>query len=491
MTQRSKKIFRIRLIIAFIILIVVVVAFGIYAGWFSKYHDISTQEELYAMEKGKSYRLTADIDLEGNYWTPKKVKAFDGNGHTIRNCTINEMYDPYVGTTTSSSYSTSTAFFSEVEYLENVTFENIIVMATDASKIAIVVAEGRRSSPFQRKSGGFKNIAIKGCSITGNAGYSGVNIGLLCARGYTDIIDECLIDNCTIRCNVTNGGNFKIGGLCGTCSYEIEITNNTIQNCNIEIISPDVYGILNVGGIVGHYSTTLQHGFSLSNCLAKNNTFKIEANSNSDRATRIGGIIGYSGEADGYNGGNIKTNGIVSQCASIGNTFEVAVANNYSLGGIVGRNDGQIENCLSDNNNFVATSNYSSVTANLGGLCGVSYNTIKNSISQNCEIRGTSGSGNEVNTAGFIGSSEASIAYCAVNNNVVSGGNSDIFTSKSNMVFNCYVRGRQIPSNINNIPILEDEWNSILTKLALDTTIWGQVLGGDLQLKGVGNQNKI
>lgn len=88
-----------------------------------------------------------------------------------------------------------------------------------------------------------------------------------------------------------------------------------------------------------------------------------------------------------------------------------------------------------------------------------------------------------MHTCGLTGVCGASVSYCAVRNNFISGAGADIFMSQSNMIFFCYAYGDHV-SNLNEIEILSDEeWMKIIDSLSLDKMIWEQVASGDLVLK--------
>lgn len=88
------------------------------------YYEISTVEELYAMESDKNYQLTCDIDLKEREWYPLGVRGFNGNGFTISNCYIGEIYKIQHGIAV-NDYSVYMGFFGRVDKLENVVFDNI------------------------------------------------------------------------------------------------------------------------------------------------------------------------------------------------------------------------------------------------------------------------------------------------------------------------------------------------------------------------------
>lgn len=441
---------------------------------------VSTAEDLFSMKKGGSYRLTNDIDLQNAVWTPLPIRAFNGNGFTIKNCQINGVYPP----STSESFTTYTAFFGQANTIKDVIFENISVTTTGAYRIAVVVGELNKSA---------KNVTVKDCTINGLVSAGDCKMGFLC--GYSDAnFSDCTVSNCTLNCSLTGSSSaytsayygFGFGGICGSLESLASVSNCATTYCDVTINISGSKMIANIGGIAGQAEGFAKRDdkLMLQGCSATNNEFHIETKNGSDRATRIGGIVGFNGNADLSEDSKKQTNSVVSKCKSFANTFEVDAEYNYSLGGIAGRNNGKLENNLSDTNSFHASSSHSSATAMLGGICGSStYGSIRSCIAQNCDLHGTSGAGDDIHTCGLAGDCGASISYCAVRNNSVSGAGSDAFMSESNMIFNCCIYA-EAASNVNDITICSDEeWMRIMSTLSLDQTIWEQVAGGDLNLK--------
>lgn len=415
-------------------------------GVLTNYKSINTVEELYAMNKNGSYRLNADLDLQNNFWIPKKIKSFDGNGHTIKNCMINEMVQ------------NDEAFFYGASKIQNVRFENITVTLTSAEDVAIVTTSASL----------IDNVQVVNSIIVGSTNVKNVNIGVLAsADTYLDSISNCTVDGCNIKCDINSNGRVVIGGINGANTLFGKGTHyydNTVKNCNFEINSSSKYANLFVGGMLG-LNDRSKMGELLERCISKDNIFNIDASGEDKSFTRVGGIIG----SNSYLGDSIHETGGISQCGSIGNEFDID-AKNSNVGGIAGRSDGQIVDCLGDNNSF-NVSGQNKITSNVGGICGISNQTIRSSIVQNSRIIGCYDTGDNILTGGLVGLSKASVAYCLVNNTSVYGTNSDIFSNECNTIFNSYVYKVSVSENVNSIPMLDD-FSKIMDVLSLDENVW-------------------
>ena len=88
---------------------------GLFGGN-ATYHEISSLEDLYAMESNKNYQLMCDLDLGEREWFPLSVHQFNGNGHTISNGIINS-------TISGSKY--RSGFFEDADKVVDVKFSNM------------------------------------------------------------------------------------------------------------------------------------------------------------------------------------------------------------------------------------------------------------------------------------------------------------------------------------------------------------------------------
>ena len=442
-----------------------------------KYKDVGTVDELYAMEEGKSYRLTANIDLQNRFWAPKSVKAFDGNGYGISNCMITEHVQIDLGT--HSAYNSNTAFFAQVSYLQDVFFDNVTVIVSTASQVAIVAA-------YPQAESWIRNVTVKNCSILGVGTSDITYLGIVCGRGSNlNSISNCLVEKCTIDCTLDCEYDAYVGGISGTCGEYTTVTNCTLLNSKIDVSSTDD-ATLNVGGIVGYNQASNTETELITDCLTQKSQFTVKSAAYASATTRVGGIVGYSAD-NVSNSGSISTRGVVARCASSNNTFDVSVQDNYTVGGIAGRSDGPIFNCLGDGNVFTAQSDNSTPAAYLGGICGLAYYTIRYCIVQQCNLHGTRGSGDKLSTAGLVARTDTSIASCAVGNTAVDGSKSDVFAEQNRLIFTSYVYGTNTTPNVNEVEVYKGEWNRIINALELDTQVW-TIVEGKLSLIAIGAQ---
>ena len=201
--------------------------------------------------KGKFFKLTANIDLGGNEWTPIGVKwncfegTFDGNGHTVSNFTITKPDESYLG-----------------------------LFGKNKGTIMNLGVEKAEINGYEFVGGvcGYNDgVKIQNCYNTGTVkgyNYVGGVCGFNCGTNYATI------ENCYNTGTVS--GTEEIGGVCGYNDY-----NGTIQNCyNTGAVS----GSKDIGGMCGNnnYSGTIK------NCY---NTGSVSGNGETSSA--IGGVCGY------------------------------------------------------------------------------------------------------------------------------------------------------------------------------------------------------
>lgn len=185
--------------------------------------------------------LTADIDLEGYEWVPLDGESlievvFDGQGHTIKNMTINYNTDRtvseganygcgFVGKVPASSYVT----------FQNITFEDAYITARERH-IGCVVGRNDGNSTFE-------NVTIKNFTVD----------------GWCDIIHD----------SEATGGypiTFRVGGIVGaTFAGYLDFTNCTVDGMLAS-------GFHNLAGILGCDNVTggSVTGYSFEGCHVEN-----------------------------------------------------------------------------------------------------------------------------------------------------------------------------------------------------------------------------
>jgi hypothetical protein len=467
MTQDQKT--RARLIaLAVLILLVLAGIGGIIAAVYYNviyYHEVSSVDELYAMQRKKNYILTCDLDLNGKEWDPLTVKNFNGNGHTIKNATINTtLHDEsgYIGII-STTYEKYGGFFSSVETLQNVVFENMsFTISMSTSWVGIAAGSCDSAS----------NITVKNSSLDVTMQASGY---FYCGGvvGKADEAENLTIENSSIVCRRNKSGNTYAGGVVGHI-YSIEDANLCQSNStDIKLSNATNYGSIIAGGIIGLKDSSLG---SVSQCSVQGGSIKV--NNSAEAATFVGGIAG-------------KSKCEILQCSAKNVTIEAETKSGYDIGGIVGVAEAKISNCLSDGNILSASVDTSgSYDILIGGLCATAASTISKSIAINNNLTATSSSSaKKLFVAGLSGHVGGSVANCAVNGNRISGDNKDVFSDSSDTIFNCVIgNGGTTTPNENEITVIADEsWNTIIQTLSLDPSIWKMDIYGNLSL----NKTKV
>ena len=218
---------------------------------------INTVDDLFVFEEsvnvggnnfaGKTVKLTADINLEGKEWTPigqtgaTQFKGiFDGQGHTIKNMTVNNP---------SESENVSSGFFGWIE--------------DHGEKIKI------------------QNVKFSNASVTGSH-YVGVVAGYVYGT-----INNCTVENSTViglEKNKDANGD-KVGGIVGYVGEDAFVDNNTVRNCSIT-------GNRDIGGIAGAIAKGVD---SFTQNAVSDTTLKYVTETNYESAGKIvSGRTGYT-----------------------------------------------------------------------------------------------------------------------------------------------------------------------------------------------------
>lgn len=181
--------------------------------------------------------------------------------------------------------------------------------------ISNLLTDGSEGGLFKYNKGTIKNlnIIISDEGITGNAGVSRTNAGIIL--------------NCTVKGNISSSSQYA-GGI---CAYN----SGYISQCKFAGSVESTYSGSNynyIGGICGYNNATI------------NNCF-VDAEISGEQF--IGGICGYN-----------KETGIIKNCAAIGD-----ITGTYRTGGICGQNENEITCCY-----FIGSVNGASSYA--GGIAG-------------------------------------------------------------------------------------------------------------------------
>lgn len=294
--------------------------------------EIATAEALAAINDNLSghYILTADIDLEGAEWTPigayapsgeseeeQEIPAvetaftgtFDGQGHTIRNLTINQPEGWAMGLFGCANNA----------QIDNFTLENASVDATLMS--ADVVGYAYCST--------VSGVTLTGGKVTAHAGEMSAEgmYGGIVGTGMGSMIENCSaqadialpdgtanagiiggglemtsVVGCTATGTVTAGNNcYGLGGISG-CGFAAEqFTDCTAGDVTITA-GDDCYWI---GGITGYAGGFADEGLGMpvtvfKNCAVKN--VSVTTGENADGVDDIVGAGFYNEEVAAANG---------------------------------------------------------------------------------------------------------------------------------------------------------------------------------------------
>ena len=218
--------------------------------------------------KGLYVKLTADIDLNNEEWTPigymgKAFKGnFDGGEFTVKNLKITK-------TTTNSAENNTIGFFGktlDTAVIKNLTIENVDI--TGSLYVGAIVGYG------------YTGKLIENCTVKGNITidawwYAGVIGG----NGYLALVNNCHVIGSEDGTSYIKGNNGSyIGGIWGFRGEG----DNQIINCTVSNLS--ITGVDRVGGIagIGHYGNTV------SGCGAE----AVTVTATDPEATTVGLIVG-------------------------------------------------------------------------------------------------------------------------------------------------------------------------------------------------------
>lgn len=289
---------------------------------------------------GKTIKLTTDITLTANPWTPIGTSAepfcgsFDGNNHTISGLVI-------------STSSNDQGLFG---YTLNADIKNIMIDSPTSTGTSSGYPAGILAGQFKANT---ETHDIENVHVTGTGTLTGIS-GVL---GYVDVSTaetSVTIDNCSSAVNLSGSG--WIGGLAGDIGTgtgttllitdchttgEVTSTNNftggligqtvssgilTINGC---YTTGDITGTTHVGGIVGNFRN-LGDASSIENCYALGDI--------TGSGGFVGGIVGYANYVNAASEERIV------------NVFATGtVTASYNGGGIVGYANGDVSgSCFID-----------------------------------------------------------------------------------------------------------------------------------------------
>lgn len=324
-----------------------------------------------------SYKQTADIDLDGNYWHPigsalyQFQGTFDGNGYNIYNMNMSYgmysgncyllglfgcVYDAYI-----CNISSFDIFLEDVLYTYNANAAGIVVELTGDTEISNCRVSGLINLEFGFIGGIVSNI--------------NEDIGWCWA----------IISLCENHINI-NAETCQVGGIVGYVSEGDVFIMECINYGKFTIISDDS----DVAGILGRFENN-SGDLYVDNCV---NAGEIDSESS------VGGIVGWAANScyiDGcINIGMIRSNSYVS---GIG----------YSIW------NGWISNCVNIGAYYLKYSDYA---CHYGGITYYSKYVEITSCYVNCTID-TSEAGDDIEIGAIVGrlgySSTCEITNCGAN----------------------------------------------------------------------------
>lgn len=239
-------------------------------------------------------KLTADIDLNNEEWTPigntlsnEYAGTFNGNTKTIKGLAI-------------SGTNNSVGLFGRIygATIKNLTVEGSV---SGGTSVGGIVGYAHAYNPnFATITGCISNVTVTGASRVG---------------GFVGEASQCNVSNCRNIGDITGTGNDNVGGTGGIVGIIDNSTSNvTVSKC---FNTGKIVSVYQAGGIVGlNSSNASSHNWMITNCY---NTGDIEAS-----VGRAGGITGYN-------------NGKVVNCHNVGKVITPNTGKDAEYaGGIIG-----------------------------------------------------------------------------------------------------------------------------------------------------------
>ena len=278
-------------------------------------YQIATAKQLVAVRNDLAahYVLNNDIDLSGySSWNPigdavySFSGSFDGNGHVIRNMTIEVQ--------TSDSYLGLFGYASGAK-LTNVVLEDATIrgtLSTGNHQVALLVGKTSKTT--------FKTT-LSDCTVSGSIQLV-ANDTSLAIGGIVGQTEGAVIENCVNRAEITlaeesTATYLYCGGIAGSAWSDISACDNYGKITGVSNASIWVGGIVGDGGAVSHCR----------------NYGKVSARSNLETYT-VAGIAGRAAVYDSVNYGSVSgyspvkhggnAAGIAGQDSYISNCYNAA-----------------------------------------------------------------------------------------------------------------------------------------------------------------------
>ena len=311
--------------------------------------DVSTPQELQAMEIDRCYRLVSDIDLTGLEWIPLGdfnqpfLGNLDGNGHTISNLTITEdstIYSGLFGYTSGNIVDL---------ILENVSIDYQTDFLTYAGAVAGYIE------------GTVENVSVVNATInvvnTDSNTYAGLLTGYSQPQIYSYSTPDLFVSNELKNNNVLGTLTIEsediafVGGLSGKV-FNSHVLNNLVD-VEINVTMNDDLGY--IGGLIGHNYGGILKGFEDSvedaNIYIEENVVlsSIDVTLNEGNIS-IGGLNGYDNysttsnnyaDSDIIVSGSINTETEVRLGTFLGENWSSKINKNVSVYSLVNNLSGE------------------------------------------------------------------------------------------------------------------------------------------------------
>lgn len=470
-------------ILAFILTIAVsLFAFGAIGCSSGEYYttvEVSTYAELKAASKAKN-RIVLTDDIDCGYDTladPIVCYSFDGQGHKITSAVL-----------------TGNSFFSGgMEYIKDVTFDDITVNSKGTKNASIVLdflgkyKKAKTSgiaTTFDEVSGTeIKNVTVKNSKLTASRPKSDpVSAGAIVGNSSVSAkIINCKVEKTeiTVTGYDNNYSTYKqyVGGIVGAAE-SANIEGCSVVNSTVSATALNVYDYPYVGGIVGYSSKTNIISSYTSHCginaLARKYSHGITSAYSTSKA--------YGGGITGYDEGGSS----IIYCYAADNNVSVAATGDLGAGGLIGFFGGSAisQSYACDNSvggDAYASGNSSEILRGVGGLLGyaknssvnscIAYrNTVTDKTGINSDSRAVSRAG------GFIGTANsANIKYGATGKNKITADNVDEFAPAGVSCTSCYVTDTFYGNKNSCAVVSESSWTDgeeVTEKLNLTGNRW-------------------
>ena len=219
--------------------------------------------------KGKTFRLTEDINLGENAWKPIGLGGkhfegiFDGQGHVITGLKITERFG-------GDRFALFCSLAGSAQ-IKNVVIDNAYIKyPADGEDCYASAIAGTIYGDIL-----FEGITVKNSTITGNN-----KVGAIFAHDGSSTkitINDCHVDNCYIASEDLKDGGC-VGGLVGYFATGNEGKPNTISNSSVK--KTTIVGINSSNNgkranslVIGSIKTKATMELNIVNCVLENNTF--------------------------------------------------------------------------------------------------------------------------------------------------------------------------------------------------------------------------